>query len=321
MKATVLESIRPVIEDLRSVEIDTARVRAFCDARPAGAISLPDWKLDFVYPWDDEGAADFFLLFNCINFAFWPKGGAVKWHIDYKGKRLDGAYGLMGALTRAVEEGVPLLEGTFLAGLTDEALRGILRGGGELVLFPERGAILREVGAGLTGRYGGSFRAFLRAAGGSAAALARLLVSEFPSFNDACVYRGREVKFYKRAQLAPAMIYQRFNGKGPGAFHDIDDLTVFADYKLPQALRRFGILNYRTGLAEKVDSRTLLPPCGGEEVEIRACTIWACELIMREYARRGEAVNSARLDALLWLLGHEKSPDERPYHLAETIYY
>ena len=321
MREAILEGIRPIIDGLQHVEIDRERVGAFCRRHPAVNIDLPDWRQDFIYPWDDEAAADFFLLFNCINFAFWAKGDNVKWRIAYKGRWHDGAYGLMGALTRALEEGLPILDGAFLREMTEKQLREILRGEGDLVLLPERVGILREVGAGLAERYEGSFRSLLREARGSAAALAALLVDRFPSFNDTCSTGGREVRFYKRAQLAPAMIYQRFRGAGPGAFCDIDDLTVFADYKLPQALRRAGILRYGEALAGKVDSRTLIPPCSREEIEIRACTIWACELIMGEYAGMKQTVNSVTLDSFLWLLSHERAVDDKPYHLTETIYY
>jgi hypothetical protein len=321
LKERILASLRPVLAHPRHVDIDAERVRAFCRERPAGGIALPDWRKEFIYPWDDEKAADFFLLFNCVNFAFWAKPGAVKWNIDYKGQRLDGAYGLMGAFTRAVEEGVPLLDGSFLAAMTEETLGRILRGDGELVLFRERAEILREVGAGLVARHGGNFRNLLDRARGSAVALAELLVREFPSFNDACRMDGGELLFYKRAQLAPAMVYQRFQGKGPGSFRDTDRLTVFADYKLPQALRRLGVLRYRPDLAAKVDSLALIPPCSREEVEIRASTIGACDMIQREYAAGGQRMDSVTLDAFLWLLGHEKVEGEKPYHLTETIYY
>ena len=321
MKDEILASVKPVVDDLRFVEIDGGAVRSFCDRQDPRGIELPDWREEFIYPWDDEGAADYFLLFNTINFAFWAKGDSEKWNIDYKGRRLDGAYGLMGALSRALEEGVPLLDGAFLSRMTGEVLRVVLRGRGELVLFNERVRILREVGAVLVDRYDGRFDRLRAAAGGSAPGLARLLVEELPSFNDRCRVDGMEVLFYKRAQLAPAMIYQRFQGQGPGAFPDIDDLSVFADYKLPQALRRMGILRYLPALAERVDGRVPIPACSREEVEIRAATIWACELIQREYAKRSVSVNSARLDAFLWLLGHRKSADTRPYHLTETIYY
>ncbi len=321
MKELILKSIEPIIDSLEHVEIDESRLLEFCRRQSPGDIKLPDWREDFIYPWDNEEAVDFFLLFNCINFAFWKIGDKKKWGIDYRGKRLDGAYGLMGALTRAVEDGVPLLDGAFLKDMTTDILAQILRGEGELVLFQERVDILREIGRGLTEHYDGSFKNLFEEADGSASGLVGLLVRNFPSFNDRCKVDGMEVKFYKRAQLAPAMIYGRFCGKGPGTFTDIGDLTVFADYKLPQALRGLGILRYREGLARKVDSLVLIPPCSREEVEIRCTTIWACELILKEYQKGGHRLNSAQVDAFLWLLAHEKSFDDKPYHLTETIYY
>jgi hypothetical protein len=86
-------------------------------------------------------------------------------------------------------------------------------------------------------------------------------------------------------------------------------------------LRRAGVLRYGEALARTVDSRTLIPPCSREEIEIRASTIWACELIMGEYARMKQKMNSVMLDAFLWLMAHEKAADDKPYHLTETIYY
>jgi hypothetical protein len=321
MREIVLKSVRPIAESLRYVIIDGACAKDFCGSHAPGDIVLPRWQDDCIYPWDNSEAADFFLLFNCINFAFWKKEGKKKWGIQYKGKRMDGAYALMGALTRAVEEGLPILDGAFLKQMTPQLLGEILRGDGELVLFQERVDILREVGAALVERHGGKFGKLLKKAEGSASNCARLLVHEFPSFNDTCRVNGMEVKFYKRAQLAPAMIYGRFDGRGPGAFDDIDDLTVFADYKLPQALRALGILKYRDELAGKVDSRTPLAACSREEVEIRATTVWACELLLEEYARGTHRVNSVKVDAFLWLLAHEKTFSARPYHRTETVFY
>ena len=41
-------------------------------------------------------------------------------------------------------------------------------------------------------------------------------------------------------------------GRGLGAFHDIDRLTMFADYRVPVVLRQLGILEYSPELAFKV---------------------------------------------------------------------
>jgi len=40
-----------------------------------------------------------------------------------------------------------------------------------------------------------------------------------------------QVAIYKRAQILIADIWSSFKGSGFGEFHDIDTLTMFADYR------------------------------------------------------------------------------------------
>ena len=40
----------------------------------------------------------------------------------------------------------------------------------------------------------------------------------------------------------------------PCAFTDLDQLTMFADYRVPQLLRPLGILEYRPALAQRIDA-------------------------------------------------------------------
>jgi hypothetical protein len=41
-----------------------------------------------------------------------------------------------------------------------------------------------------------------------------------------------QVFFYKRAQIFVADVYGAFAGEGIGSFGDIDQLTMFADYRV-----------------------------------------------------------------------------------------
>lgn len=167
----------------------------------------------------------------------------------------------MASLTRALEdEGLPLLDGAFLSGVTANQLRYILRGSLPIPLEPERLAIWCEVGPVLVPEFGGRWHRIVRRAGDSAVQLVEILVIRFPSFKEVAQYEGRRVAFYKRAQLAVGMLYQGFGGKGWGAFTDFDQLSVYADYKLPQVLRRLGILVYDEALAALVDSQTPSAP-------------------------------------------------------------
>ena len=53
-----------------------------------------------------------------------------------------------------------------------------------------------------------------------------------------------------------------------------------------------------------------------EEVEIRANTIWANELIKKELKKKIPNINSIHVNDHLWLLGQCK-----PYHLTRTTAY
>jgi hypothetical protein len=71
-----------------------------------------------------------------------------------------------------------------------------------------------------------------------------------------------------------------------GIFADLEQLTIFADYKLPQVLRHYHVLAYDSTLAQRIDNQELLPAAESEEeVEIRAATIWACECLCRAMRR------------------------------------
>jgi hypothetical protein len=101
----------------------------------------------------------------------------------------------------------------------------------------------------------------------------------------------------------------------------MDQLTAFADYKLPQVLRHVGILRYSGALGEKVDQEVLVEPGSPEEVEIRANTIWAVERIRQELEGMGASVRAFEIDWLLWNLGQGLAYRRKPYHKTVSIFY
>jgi hypothetical protein len=314
----ILDDVRWVVERSRHVQIDRSRLAEVCAGLDPTRLRLPDWQVPVVPSWRDERLVDYILLFNSLNFCYW---GEPKWTIIFRGRPYDGAYGLMGALTRALDEGYPLLEGAFLARITLRDFRHILRGNVPIPLEAERLAIWQEVGPVLVREFGGRWHNLVGRAGGSAIQLVRLLVEHFPSFDDRAGYDGRQVAFYKRAQLAAGMLYQAFGGQGWGALADFERLTVYADYKLPQVLRKLGILVYDRSLATLVDGQTPLAAGSRMEVEIRAATVWASELMRQELRSHAPNLTASHIDFWLWEAGQAKSPGDRPYHRTLTTAY
>jgi hypothetical protein len=156
---------------------------------------------------------------------------------------------------------------------------------------------------------------------GSGVELALALARHFSSFCDVATYENVDVYFLKRAQICVSDLASAFQGENWGKFTDLDQLTIFADYKLPQVLRHFGVLVYAPELAATVDAQELLAPASAAEVEIRACTIWASELLRRVVAKQlAQPVTAAAIDQVLWHLGQDAT-HMRPYHRVRTIYY
>lgn len=270
-----------------------------------------------------QRTANWILALDAMNFCFWSENGAPRWTIHYEGEKLNGYMAEAAALKRAVDEQIPLWDAGFLSNLSSEELASIFRGEREdipIPLFEQRLENAREVGRVLLEYYEGQFTRMIEQAGGSATKLALSLTQRFSSFNDIARYRGKLVRFYKRAQICVADLRGAFKAEGWGAFDDYEQLTAFADYKLPQVLRHHGVLEYAPALAERIDKQEALPAGSDEEIEIRAATIWACELLRREMSVHGYNLTAADIDQHLWFLGQEAA-NMKPYHRTRTAFY
>ncbi len=339
----VLASTAPVVAAARHV-----RIRGDAVERVAGElrdVEAPAW--DEAPHWRDGTwrTAVWVLVLDALNFCFWSADPdpARRWRVTWRGTEHNGYDALAAALHRAVAEGRPLWDAAYLADVSDDEVSDILhpvKGAPSIPLFPARVAHLREVGRGLLALGEDAARAgvtpveyLIGEAGGSAARLVELVVRHFPSFDDTVLWPERSplsdtdtvpaenIRFYKRAQILVADLHGAFAGSGLGAFHNLDGLTAFADYKVPQVLRRLGVLDYAPALASRIARRELIPAGSRPEVEIRAATVWACELLRRAMSTHGRAIATYELDWLLWTAGQALPPSSEPYHRTPTIFY
>lgn len=323
----VLTTTLPVVAEARHVRIDEARLEEVADAVVGSEEAPTGWADDLHFRDGTWHTAGWVLALDALNFCFWSEDPARRWRVEYRGEIFDGYWALVAALRRAVDEGRPIWDPTYLIGLSPRDVAHILRppdeATPEIPLFPLRVQNLHELGQGLIAAYpdANPVIALIKEAERSAARLVQRVVSLFPSFNDVAIYEGAEVRFYKRAQILVADLHGAFGGQGLGAFDDLEILTAFADYKVPQVLRRLGILVYDDELAEAVDNRRLIPMGSPKEIEIRAATVWACELLRRALARRSRNVRAFEVDWMLWLLGQSLPADTQPYHRTYTVFY
>lgn len=314
----ILESAKFVVDNSTFVKINKERLAEFSKGFEHGKKShwLSQAPFDFSTLNPDEELS-FTFVFNALSFCYW---GEPKWKIEHDGKVHDGAWAMVTALDRGIKEGFPLINFEYCSKISREDLSKILRGNIEIPLFDERLSILHEIGSVMTEKYQGNIRSFLEKADGDVLKLLEMLVSEFSSFYDSSDYEDKEIIFHKRAQLLASDIYQMFKKQGLVS-KNVGQLTACADYKLPQIMRRFGIIEYTDELTKKIDNKIELPHDSREEIEIRANTVWAVELMKEEIIKRDSEITSMGIDDHLWLASQEKFADEKPYHRTRTIAY
>lgn len=147
----------------------------------------------------------------------------------------------------------------------------------------------------------------------------------------------------KRAQILVADLWACFGGKGHGHFLDIQTVTMFADYRVPQALLAIGALEYSEELMTYLrDGPATLSSGDEREVEIRGCSIWAVELLRKIIAAEeesaadavggecdedqcdaGAAYNAIVIDFFLWdyAKAHATELAQFPVHKTRSVFY
>ncbi|KAG8228450.1 hypothetical protein J437_LFUL009101 [Ladona fulva] len=280
----------------------------------------------------EETAVDFLFVSDVLNFCFWPDKDKPKWRVKWNGKSFTGYYALCAALRKAQEENIPITDPKYYSVISEEDLGRILRpepNASQVPLLKERVAALRQAGTALIEKYGGTFNQCVKKANKSAEKLLSLIVKDFTSFCDEAEYQGKKVALYKRAQILVGDIWMLYGGKDVGEFHDIELLTAFADYRVPQVLVYFGAMKYTDSLMDTLSKDIQLTNGSPEEVEIRACTIRACELIseeLKEMAKQdptSPVLNDAEVDHFLWNYRRDYAEEleKIPFHKSRCIYY
>lgn len=297
-----------VARQARWVRVDPEGVKSLAERIRNNPI--PPWEGRYHFRGEEELTLRYLLVLDALNFCFWPPlpGTGAKWAVGGPGgERLTGYFALAWALRRVAEDEPAFFDSRALAAIDQDRLRGVL---GEIPLLPWRVGALREVGAALL-RWG-SAGAFFARSGGSCRGLVELLTAELPLFRDAALYRGRRVPFHKRAQILCADLWGTYGGEGPGALRDLEWLTAFADYKLPQLLWSERAISVHPALGGRLRRGEELRAGSPEEVELRAATVVAVEGVVAGLRRLGRPVRAFEVDWILWNLSQRGLPVPHP---------
>ncbi|KAL8782396.1 MAG: hypothetical protein Q9213_005399 [Squamulea squamosa] len=296
--------------------------------------SLKTWSDHSLHPKKkNEAAVNFIFLMDLLNFCFWSDSPdpQQRFAIEYQGQQWTGYWSLVAAIHRALEEEIPITMPSFWINdteCTDDVLKHVFRSTTlePIPLLEERIACIREAGRILLEKFDGSVVQLIQQANQSAAALVDLLVTKFPCFNDIATFEHSTIHFYKRAQIFVADLWASFEGKSYGSFHDIDTITMFADYRIPQVLHALGCLRYSPSLESCVRNSKELESGGSWEVQLRGCSIWCVELIRKEILRQHPKaeINAILIDFFLYDTMKEREiegVETIPHHRTRSIWY
>jgi Potential Queuosine, Q, salvage protein family len=304
---TIIDEVLSKLFDQESIPglesgqlVDLYTVKSFDKDLHFADLSRPDLVINYL------------LVVDCLNFCFWPDSS-----LEYAD--------LAGGIKQTVLENPEAISPQSLSMIDGKGVQKLMKWPRAVPAAAERARLLRELGEVLIEDFDGKVSELFSRANHSAEKLVSLLTSHFPGFRDHAIYKGRQIFFYKRAQIFCGDLYGAFHGEITNAWslEGIAFLTMFADYRVPAVLREMGVLQYSDSLSQKIDSKKEIMPGSEEEIEIRAATIVAVEK-MREIVAAKTGLGSppaVHLDWWLWEYGEAMRTEHRPHHRTRTIYY
>jgi hypothetical protein len=321
----VLDSLRPVIEKSRDVTTNYDKIREVAGWMAYEELPMPKIAVPYGLDKTPDIAVDFVMVANTIDSAFTDFDTHVMFRTEFQGEHVSDADAMIACLKRAMDEGVPILEASFLASLSKEEMRKIFKGNIQMPMLDEKLEVWHQTGKVLVTNYGGRFRNFIQSCSpclyDNGNGLVERLVKEFSRYNDVSRYDGHEVKFYKLAQLGYWSLYSGLGNTSAFRVEDPEKFTAFADYIVPVALRVMGITSYSPALENSIQSHQLIARNSTQEVEIRAHTLYATALLAEEINKirpSNSQILIPQVDARLWTHYHKT---DWPHHLTKTIMY
>lgn len=121
--------------------------------------------------------------------------------------------------------------------------------------------------------------------------------------------------FFKKSILTALMASA--NGHHHGIQTDVSDMTVAADYILPQVLNadHIGVLSFSPALTEKLNKREMFRENADEVTALRAAAVVACDRLASL-----SGLSAQDIDGALWMAGR-KLQNARPHMMCKTMQF
>ena len=319
----VKESTYKIIHSMEHVKLSEDKIEKFVNdlLNNENGLKYPKWSESHFDSTSVplETLLRYIFTIDTLNYCFWPNEG-----FEY--------YSLAKNLYETLTKDKNFFEIDNLVNIKPEQLKeNVFKG--EFNLIDERARMIKEVFIIIKNNYKGSCINFVKDCDRDATKLVKKIIDEFCCFRDQAIYKGEQIFFYKRAQILVSDLYLAYldikEAKKDTSENEIinftketiSQLTMFADYRVPQILKAEGILIYDKHLSDLINNKKEIPHGSKEEVEIRAATIQAVEQIKNCLKLKGKDVMSIQIDVYLWEEGEKIKDKIEPAHRTLSIFY
>ena len=256
---------------------------------------------------------NFLLIYDSIDFSFW---GNPKWTVDANGKDLDGGIALLHCMFNLFNGRDSIEVYQQLENMTFEEFKEILKGNVDIPLLEDRYRIVIGIAKIVNTKMNGNFYDTIKDMN-TDQEIFNTILNNFSNFQDTRTYKGQTIYFYKLAQLLTSDILHVIEIKEQKDVN-YSNLLGCADYKIPQVMQGFGILEYDAELSSLLETKTEIEENSEYEVEIRASMIVVINYIWEQIDK-----SIARIDIndFVWSKGQDKTKVYKPYHLTRTTSY
>ncbi|MCI7797982.1 MAG: queuosine salvage family protein [Mollicutes bacterium] len=310
----VLETSKFVVDNAKHVKINYDKANELIDELLKFDNVHYLTKVPYgVYDMSTRDIINFLLIYDSIDFSFW---GNPKWTINVNGKDLDGGIALLHCIFNMFDGRDSVEVYKQLENMTLEDFKEILKGNIDIPLLEERYKIVSSIAEIVNKKMNGSFYDYIKDMN-TDQEIFKTILNNFSGFEDTRTYKGQTVYFYKLAQLLTSDILHVIENKEQKEV-DYSNLLGCADYKIPQVMQGFGILEYDTKLSSLLETKTEIEENSEYEVEIRASMIVVINYIWEQIDK---IIDRIDINDFIWSKGQDKTKKYKPYHLTRTKSY
>ena len=254
------------------------------------------------------------FICQSMNFCFW---GSKDWKVEFRGNTYMGSEALFYSVLKGINMCPNFLDLENLKKINKPKFQQFLYSNGNLPkLFSKRFKLFKETINIICQKKDSFFEELFSAR--TDEEIVEYIIKNFKHFDDKSKFMGKTIHFNKRAILLTNDLF-RMSKTIRNNIKSINNLTGGADYSVPRVLQEKGILKYNDELLEIIKKEKRIKHNNQMEIEIRANTLLALELIKeRIYIKKNINIETIELDNIIW---NSRNNTKTPPHHTKTIFY